>query len=145
MWLQHWFWFVIWFFCKVTFKIFCFASFFDTSLNHNTIFHFKLLLRKSYDQNFQKMQKKKNKTFFGSFYSFLDKTEFSSQNLFLPVFFLIIVGNQNHQTNKQTKKKTEWIPSNTALRRTHGCTDGQPCIYRTLLAKTGGLKSKVAF
>ena len=56
-------------------------------------------------KTFKKCKKKKKKTFFGSFYSFLDKTEFSSQNLFLPVFFLIIVGNQNHQTNKQKKKK----------------------------------------
>ena len=79
------------------------------------------------------------------FTHFWTKQNFPHKICSYQFFFLIIVGNQNHQTNKKKTKKTEWIPSNTGLRRTHGYTDGQPCIYRTLLAKTGGLKSKVAF
>ena len=97
-------------------------------------------------KTFKKCKKKKKNFFwfilliFGQNRIFLTKSVLTS-------FFLNHCG-KSKPPNKQTKKKTkktEWIPSNTGLRRTHGCTDGQPCIYRTLLAKTGGLKSKVAF
>ena len=126
MWLQHWFWFVIWFFCKVAFKIFCFASFFDTSLNHNTIFHFRLLL-KVMTKTFKKC-KKKTKLFLVHFTHFWTKQNFPHKICSYQFFFFNHCG-KSKPPNKQKKNKKNWVDSKQHWLKTDARVHGWTAMY----------------